>query len=194
MSRSSISKPTEPTGQNAYRLNPKHKRIAEAVGRGASVAEACRKEGIKSSTNLSSDPRFQAVVAIERQKNAKVVEMTREKVMNGMLEAVDMARVQADPHAMIKAWTEIGRMCGYYAPDVKKIEVSVSAKRLVDKFETMSDEELLKYAEKDIIDILANEKTDVEDANFQARLDYDLPEAPIGAVEAGEEDLPAVSD
>lgn len=187
MSRSSISKPSIANLQKAQLLPsgkgkaliPRHQRIAEAVGRGASMVEACRNEGIKVYANLSTDPRFQAVVAKERKKNELAIEMTRDKVMQGLLDAVDMARVMSDPHAMIKGWTEIGRMCGYYAPDTKKIEVSVSAKRLVDKFETMSDEELLKYAEKDIIDLFANEKIDSDDPNFRAAIEFGPSEAEI---------------
>lgn len=147
------------------------------------MVEACKAEGLKVYANLSTDPRFQAVVAKERRKNELVIEMTREKAMNGFMEAVEMARIQADPATMIKGWTEIARMCGYYAPDTKKIEVSVSAKRLVDKFETMSDDELLKYAEKDIIDVLSSEKTDLEDPNFQAEVELALPNQAVRSVQ-----------
>jgi hypothetical protein len=34
-----------------------------------------------------------------------------------MLEAIDRARVRADPAAQIAAWREIGKMLGYYAPE-----------------------------------------------------------------------------
>jgi phage terminase small subunit len=47
---------------------------------------------------------------------------------------------------MIAGWREIAKMLGYYEPERRKIDVSVSAKRMVDQFETMSDEELLRLA------------------------------------------------
>ena len=39
-------------------------------------------------------------------------------------------------------------MCGYYAPVKQQVDVSVSAKRMVDQFEAMSDAELLRLADQ----------------------------------------------
>jgi succinate dehydrogenase flavin-adding protein (antitoxin of CptAB toxin-antitoxin module) len=55
--------------------------------------------------------------------------------------------MQADSGNMIAGWREIGRMCGYYAPEVKKIDVNITAKRAIDKLETLSDEDLLQMIE-----------------------------------------------
>jgi phage terminase small subunit len=158
-------------------LTPRQRKVAQLVGRGDSWNSAALKAGYsQGASNVSAwknDPRMQQLVLAEQRRNEASVEMTRKKVMDGFLEAIDQARVQADPATMIKGWTEVARMCGYYAPDAKKIEISISAKRLVDKFETMSDEELLKYAEKDILDVAFTEK---------------------GADEAPQEALPAVQD
>ena len=35
-----------------------------------------------------------------------------------------MAREQQDPAAMIAGWREIAKLCGYYAPERRRIEVS----------------------------------------------------------------------
>ena len=139
-------------------LTAQQRKAAQFVGRGMTWAEATVKAGYSSpssSSELSKDPRVLEIVNYERKKHEEVVNMTREKVMNGFLEAVEIARLQAEPATMVKAWSEVARMCGYYAPETRKIDISISAKRMVDKFETMSDEELLKYAEKDIIDVEA---------------------------------------
>lgn len=143
-------------------LTPKQRKVAELVGRGSSWNQAAKDAGYsQGASNVSAwkeDPRIMAIVEAERAKNEAVVNMDRKRVMEGFLEAVDIARVQADPATMIKAWVEVARMCGYFAPETRKIDISISAKRMVDKFETMSDEELLKYADQNVIDITPTEK------------------------------------
>ncbi len=143
-------------------LTARQRKVAELVGRGSSWNQAAKDAGYaQGASNVSmwrEDPRIQSIVEVERTKNEAVVNMDRKRVMEGFLEAVDIARVQADPATMIKAWAEVARMCGYYAPETRKIDISISAKRMVDKFETMSDEELLKYADQNVIDITPTEK------------------------------------
>ena len=90
----------------------------------------------------------QEALAEKRAEIAEELEITREKVMRGLLEAVEIARLQADPAALVRAWSELARMCGYYAPERKQVDVSVSAKRMVDQFEAMSDAELLQLADQ----------------------------------------------
>ena len=71
--------------------------------------------------------------------------MTRQRVLDGLLEAVELARERADPTAMISAWREIGRLCGYYAPERVRIGVQASGPNSI--FSRMSDGELLAIAE-----------------------------------------------
>ena len=56
-----------------------------------------------------------------------------------------MARGQANPAAMIAGWREIGRMLGFYAPDVRRVVVGPGAEALT-RFESMMDSELLALA------------------------------------------------
>jgi hypothetical protein len=76
------------------------------------------------------------------------LELDRQRVLAGLMEAVETARAQADPHALIRAWAEIGKMCGFYAPERKTVEVSATVSgRLRAEIEAMSDAELLALAE-----------------------------------------------
>lgn len=95
-------------------------------------------------------------------RHEKAADMTRKKVMDGMLEAIEMAKIQADAGNMIAGWREIGRMCGYYAPEVKKIDINITAKRVIDKMETLSDEDLVKMIE-DSSQIIEAEATEILD-------------------------------
>jgi hypothetical protein len=146
-------------------LNERQLAVARAVAEGKSWRVALESAGMRAHPDtlhkFQADPRIQAVIQREAKRSAEVVNMTRKKVMDGFLDAIEMARTMADPNSMIKGWSEVARMCGYYAAETKKIEVSFSAKRLIDKFETMSDEELLRHAEAETtIDVDAIEVDD----------------------------------
>ena len=91
-----------------------------------------------------------------------------------MLDAIEMAKVQADPGVMVNGWREIGRMCGYYAAEKKVIDINITAKRAVDKLEALTDAELLEMIENDS-DAIEGEYAEVleatqatADAHFEA--------------------------
>jgi phage terminase small subunit len=77
---------------------------------------------------------------------AAEAQLAREEVLRGLLAAIDMARSQGDPGAMIAGWREIARMCGYYAPERKQINVSRESYRLRTQLEAMSDADLIGIA------------------------------------------------
>ena len=137
-------------------LTDMQRKVCVNVAAGMSWHSAAKQAGYKSPEsdigNWREDPRFLTLVAIERDKNADAVGITRQKVMDGLLEAVAMSKLVSDPHALIKAWREIGLMCGYYAPEIKRIDISITAKRAISQLEQLTDEELLVLAEKDITD------------------------------------------
>lgn len=171
----------EPTGQTGGELkstskskafakiaqvNTRQRKYAELRAEGMPVAAAARAAGFKGTGNMKSilenDNRIQALIAQNKAQTATDLKITRQEVLRGFLEAIDVGRVAADPHAMVKGWSEIGKMCGFYAPETRNVNLSISAKRMIDKFETMTDEELLKLAEKTIdgsferVDVLGN--------------------------------------
>jgi phage terminase small subunit len=45
--------------------------------------------------------------------------------------------------AMIAGWREVAKLCGYYAPERQRVEVTVEGWRLRTMFEQLSDAELL---------------------------------------------------
>lgn len=71
-------------------------------------------------------------------------QMSRQKVMNGMLEAIEMAKLMAEPASMIAGWREIGKLCGYYAPVEHKVKMDITGNIVLDKMNSLSDAELLK--------------------------------------------------
>lgn len=114
--------------------------------------------------------KIQAAIRYLNKKYEQKANMSRKKVMDGFLEAIDLARLSAEPGVMVQGWREIGRLCGYYAPEVKKVDISISAKRAIGKMETMSTDELMKLIEVDtsfiegeaieVLEALDGEETD----------------------------------
>ena len=102
---------------------------------------------------VENNPAVRAALQKEWAKAEKASDMTKAKVMEGMLYAIEQAKILADPTAQISGWREVAKICGYYEPQKMKIEVSVSAKRMFSQFETLSDDELLRIAETEIIDV-----------------------------------------
>lgn len=132
-------------------LTDQQRQFVDHIVKGKAPVVAARLAGYanpeKQAYNIVKSPKIAAAIKHLHKKHEKAADMSRKKVMDGMLEAIDMARLQADAGNMISGWREIGRMCGYYAPEVKKIDISISAKRVIDKMETLSDDDLVKMIE-----------------------------------------------
>ena len=117
-------------------------------------------------------PRVAEAIRYLHKKHERLVDMDRKRVMDGFLEAIEMAKLQADSGNMISGWREIGRMCGYYAPEVKKVEITVSGKRVIDQLEVLTDEALLQMVaesqniiEMDATEVLSQLQLESSDGN-----------------------------
>lgn len=147
-------------------LTAQQKIFVEAVVKGKSPQTAARMAGYSQpeaqGKAIALSPKIAAAVAYLHKKHEKVADMSRKKVMDGILESIEMAKIQADPGNMIAGWKEIAKMCGYYAPEVKKIDLNITTKRVIDKLETLSDDELVKLIDESsqVIEIEAREVLD----------------------------------
>jgi len=101
---------------------------------------------------LMRNPKVLKAIAIEREEYARASQMDRKRVVDGFLEAIDMARQKEDPAAMIAGWREVGKMCGLYEAQKAEVSVSVNGQVLLQNMENMSDEELLALADKSILE------------------------------------------
>ena len=80
----------------------------------------------------------------EKAKFEEAAQMSRKKVMDGLLESIEMAKLMAEPASMISGWREIGKMCGYYEPKKVRVDVNVAGNVIHTRINSMSDAELLK--------------------------------------------------
>lgn len=100
-------------------------------------------------SELLRNPKVVAAIAEEREAYAKASGMTKQKVIDGFAEAIDLARIKADPIAMIAGWREIGKMCGFYEPTKAELRVTVQGKVMLDRLNQMSDAQLLELLENE---------------------------------------------
>jgi phage terminase small subunit len=155
-----------------HSLDPRERQFAMFIVEGKSVRTSATLAGYShEGTNgtarkrLSEDPRIVRAVNFLRKKNEQSILTSRKKVLEGFLEAIEQAKLMSEPMVQIAGWREIGKMCGYYAPEVKEININVGAKRVIGQLEVLSDKELLLLSEKDREAI---ESTAVEILSFEA--------------------------
>lgn len=122
--------------------------FVEEVGLGRQPTTAARRAGWsdphKVAKKLLENPDIVAQIAEIQLENAKKASLTRDDVMNNLVRAFRIAEQQDDPQSMVRAMAEVNRMCGHYAPEVKKIEVQGEIKHMQQQLETIPKEDLLR--------------------------------------------------
>lgn len=130
-------------------LSKRQARFVEQYVLCGNAAEAARLAGYSKRSakvracRLTKDNRVAAEIAKRQAENAVRLEVTKEDVITGILNAITMAREQKNPGAMISGCVQLAKLCGFYEPEVSQIELSGDAKVLQAKFAAMSDEKLL---------------------------------------------------
>ncbi len=146
-------------------LTTKMKEFVKFWAQGESILSAAIRAGYNDggtyAYRLAKDPAILKIYHREKEAYAAAVGMTRQKVMEGLLEAVEMAKIQADPTAMIAGWREVGKMCGYYEPVKKQIDVNITGNVVMERLNKLSDAELLKLIETETANALEGEFTEV---------------------------------
>lgn len=87
-----------------------------------------------------------------RAETAANAGVTKEMVAEGLKDAAALAKLLADPTGMVAAWRELGKLLGFYAPEVKRLERGIGKGELKRALEDMSDEDLLKLSRGRVIE------------------------------------------
>lgn len=123
-------------------LTDKQKLFVKHWAAGESIISASARagygDGATYAYRMVRMPNVLRLYAQEKQAYEAAGQMTRKRVMDGLLEAAEMAKLMAEPASMVSAWREIGKMCGYYAPVEVKHSIAGGRQRL----EGLSDAEL----------------------------------------------------
>jgi hypothetical protein len=101
---------------------------------------------------IETSPTVQQELARIRAETAENCGITKEDVVQMLVDAAGMAKMSADATGLVAAARELGKMLGFYAPEVKKTLVGVDKAEVKKIIEQMGDEELLKLAHARPID------------------------------------------
>lgn len=108
-------------------------------------------DSVTNPTLTARSETVKAEIARARQEVADLTTLKRLDVIEGILDGINTAKFMSDAGNIIRGWTEIAKILGHYAPEVKKVEVTVGQARLRSQFEMMSDEELLAISEGKVV-------------------------------------------
>lgn len=173
-------KPTT-TGAQAALANPnrplteKQRLFVKIWAEGETIRSAAMRAGYTDggavAYRLARDPAILKIYDREKALYEQAAQMTRKDVMDMLKESYDCAKMMSEPASMVSAAREIGKMCGYYEPVTRNINVNVQGELTVKKLERMSDDDLLNLIKGDIEDVEFKEVED-EDGE-QGLLGYD---------------------
>ncbi len=129
-------------------LTAKQRAIVEAKLEGASDHAAVNVEGANTrNTKALRTAEVQHALAEARAGISEATTLKRLDVIEGVLDAIQMARTLSEPATMIQGYDKLAKIMGYYAPETVKVEITVSQERMRAKMEAMTDEELLQIAD-----------------------------------------------
>lgn len=158
--------------QNAYvywrELGFTPRQAAKRAGYG------CVKTGARDNEN---NPQIRELLDKYVKDNRPRLDVDRNQVVEGIMEALAVAREQSDPKVMIQAWTEIARITGVQAPVVTKVEHEHGGTISVNHMKEVSDQRLLQMLGK------KRELDYIEDAEYEVVEHAEDAESEVGQLE-----------
>ena len=134
-------------------VTEKQAKFVEAKLHGLSDNAAAQAAGLANGTNTSRSPTIKEQLTAARRWLTDTTQIKRLDVIEGVIEGIEIARMQGDAGNVIKGWTEVGKILGHYAPEVRKIELGLGQSQLRAKFEALSDADLLAIAEGRVLNV-----------------------------------------
>ncbi len=92
---------------------------------------------------LLTNVAISSAIEARQRADASRLAVDRERVLAGLLEAVQMARGQRNPAGMVAGLREIGKLMGFYAPERVKMALGPPAEQEMRRLEGLSDAELV---------------------------------------------------
>lgn len=93
---------------------------------------------------LLQKPKIATRISDLEAEAARALGLSRADVMAKLVGAAELARALQEPGPMIRAWTQVAAMAGFYKPEeVKPPSLTPAQAALRGKYEAMSTEELL---------------------------------------------------
>ena len=131
-------------------MNPRQTRFVQEYLGTRNASEAAARAGYSKRAAgqvghvLLKNAEVAAAVREGEAQIAREADISRRKVLDGLQEAIELARAKRDAGGMIAGWREIAKLCGYYAPERHEVRLSADGAALQRELEYMSDAELAK--------------------------------------------------
>jgi len=119
---------------------------------GFTPRQAALQAGYKSKRDYmkwENDPYVQEQISKHLKLTRREAVYNRDKVMEIVEDAVDIARLVCDPTAMIRGAQEFNKMQGFYAPEQKEMKIAVEHTQRILQMEEMTEEQLLIELDKE---------------------------------------------
>jgi HD superfamily phosphohydrolase YqeK len=139
--------------KNADRvLTEKQRMFVRYWAQGETPRTACLMAGFSESSvglgwKLAHDPAILKIYREEKKLYEEAQGHTKARVMSMLQEAYDCAKLISEPATMVAAARELGKMAGHYEPE-KHLHIHAGSK-LLDRMNSLSDEELLKIMDQE---------------------------------------------
>lgn len=132
-------------------LTEQQKLFVKYWAEGDSVDKAAKRAGYDGGGygyQLKTRPNILAMYHELKEQYQKAAQVTREDVMNGFKDAIEMARLMSEPATMIVGWREIAKLCGFYEPKKLDLNITVNGSVTLERMSKMSDRELLDIIQR----------------------------------------------
>ena len=113
---------------------------------GAAAAERAgysRKTSRAIACELLTKPDIQAELQARGTALACRLEITREGVVRGLLDAFEMARADRQPGVMVSSMAAVAKLLGLYAVETRRVELTTGQGAIQAQFSAMNDAQLL---------------------------------------------------
>lgn len=129
-------------------LTEKQATFVKLWAQGETIMSAAHRAGYTDNGSMAyamvNDPTIRAMYDAEKKAWEESCAMTRKEVLDGFIDAANMAKLMGEPASMVSAYREIGKMCGFYEPLRVKLENGGPGQQLLERLERLNDDELLK--------------------------------------------------
>lgn len=132
-------------------LNPRQRSYVQNRSMGMLPTQAALQSGYRKdeSKRLEKlDGIAQALAALQ-EATAKDYNLSRNDVVEGIIEGIDVCRLQADGVGMINGWEKLARICGIAAPDKKELTLTIDGEIAQRHYTTLSEQDLLALVGKE---------------------------------------------
>lgn len=133
-------------------LTARQEKFVDRYALCGNAAEAARLAGYSEKTarvigteNLTK-PAVKAALQARQQAFQAELGVTKQDVISCILSAIQMGREQQNPGVMIQGCVQLGKLLGFYEPEVVQVGFSPESSLLKAKFAAMTDEELIAIA------------------------------------------------